>query len=39
MDQRKVQAIREWESPTNIHNIQEFLGFANSIGDSLGIAE
>ena len=29
MDQRKVQAITSWGSPTNLHDVRAFLGFAN----------
>ena len=29
MDQRKVVAIQEWQPPTQVRDVQSFLGFAN----------
>jgi len=29
MDPRKVETITKWESPTSVHDIQVFIGFAN----------
>jgi hypothetical protein len=29
MDPAKVQAVREWPTPRNLHNIRAFVGFAN----------
>jgi hypothetical protein len=29
MDEKKLKAIREWESPSSVHDVQVFLGFAN----------
>jgi len=29
MDPKKVQTIQEWKSPSSVHDIQVFLGFAN----------
>jgi len=29
MDPKKVEAIVQWGSPTNIHDVRAFLGFAN----------
>ena len=29
MDPTKVAAVREWETPSNLKDIQAFLGFAN----------
>jgi transposase InsO family protein len=29
MDPKKVAAVREWEEPTNVKEVQSFLGFAN----------
>jgi hypothetical protein len=29
MDRAKIQAIREWEAPKNVRDVQCFLGFAN----------
>lgn len=29
MDPAKVEAVKKWESPRNVHDLQQFLGFAN----------
>lgn len=29
MDPKKVAAIVEWKTPSNLHDVQEFIGFAN----------
>ncbi|KAL6352314.1 hypothetical protein LRP88_14398 [Fusarium phalaenopsidis] len=29
MDPKKVSAVKEWEEPTNVKEVQAFLGFAN----------
>ena len=29
MDPTKVAAVREWEAPSNLKDVQAFLGFAN----------
>jgi hypothetical protein len=29
MDPRKIKAVREWETPQNVKDIQAFIGFAN----------
>ncbi|KAI3467965.1 hypothetical protein Pfo_024628, partial [Paulownia fortunei] len=29
MDPKKVQAIQEWQSPNNVHEVRSFLGLAN----------
>jgi hypothetical protein len=29
MSTRKVEAVRSWETPKNLKNVQRFLGFAN----------
>lgn len=29
MDQKKIEAIQQWEAPKNITDLQSFLGFAN----------
>ncbi|KAL0430939.1 UNVERIFIED_CONTAM: Gag-Pol polyprotein [Sesamum radiatum] len=29
MDPKKVQAIEEWQQPSNVHDLRSFLGLAN----------
>ena len=29
MDPERIRAIKEWQPPANIHELQVFLGFAN----------
>ena len=29
MDPKKVEAILDWSAPTNVNEVQSFLGFAN----------
>ncbi len=38
MDEAKVQTIKEWPLPQSIHDIQQFLGFANFYAGSSRIS-
>ncbi|GJP31599.1 hypothetical protein CLOM_g14244 [Closterium sp. NIES-68] len=31
IDPRKIRAIQEWKPPTNLHELQSFLGFVNYV--------
>jgi hypothetical protein len=37
MDQEKIMAVKEWEAPGKLKEVQACLGFANSTKDSLAI--
>lgn len=37
MDRKKIEGVKDWPKPTNVKEVQSFLGFANYYRDVIEI--